>query len=88
MACTNLTKGLCAYIIICSPALVINIPMTDFTEDNGGTLVYLGTHRNVEPTVTTSDLGEHGPTGVSPTLCARRERVRPSQQIVAKVRNG
>jgi ectoine hydroxylase-related dioxygenase (phytanoyl-CoA dioxygenase family) len=62
------------------PALVVNVPLDDFTLDNGATRVYPGTHLNRAPTLTTRALGEHGPTGVPPEECARRERVCPSEQ--------
>jgi hypothetical protein len=45
----------------------------------------LGTHANTMPTLTTRDLGGHGPTGLPPALCRQREWERPSEQPCPRV---
>ena len=61
-----------------SPGLVLNIPIQDYSVENGATLTYPGSHLNTSPTVTMDELV--GGTVIPPARLAEREACRPSEQ--------
>jgi hypothetical protein len=66
-----------------SPGVVLNIPLHDFTIENGATLVYPGSHLNVDPVVIASDnVGDSN--APSDAALASRHAVRPAEQPCPK----